>query len=235
MTIAVGTALRVARINRWTTREQRDRLRGSSVVPQRAELGVGVVHVARAVEIAAVITAQVVAVGGHGAMVVAVSSQRTVGDYVVLNCDCIARVVVDPAARVCAIAAEGSTVEGERALNRIDPAAFPRNGATVPCYITAYGAAVDCQRSAVDNVTTERFTCGPSVVSADGSVVDGQRSAIGDAASAPKVASFGDIATQRALVDRQCPGVEVPPPEAIEAAARFALRVLFVMASVPVL
>jgi hypothetical protein len=43
MTVAIGAAVRVTRINRRTSREQRDSLCGAAVVPQLSELGVGVV------------------------------------------------------------------------------------------------------------------------------------------------------------------------------------------------
>ena len=61
MTLFVGAATRVAGINGRAAREQRDSLRRPAIVPQGAELGVGVVQIARTVEIACVIAAQVVA------------------------------------------------------------------------------------------------------------------------------------------------------------------------------
>ena len=67
MTFAIGAAIRVARINRRASREQRDSLCGSAVVLQSSELGIGVVQIATAVEIAGVVAAQVVAVGRHRA------------------------------------------------------------------------------------------------------------------------------------------------------------------------
>jgi hypothetical protein len=61
MALAVGAAIRVARINHRASREQRHRLCRSAVVPQLSELRIGVVQVAGAVEIAGVIATQVVA------------------------------------------------------------------------------------------------------------------------------------------------------------------------------
>ena len=62
MTVTIGAAIGIARIDRRTAREQRDRLGGTAVVGQVADLGVGVVHIAPAVEIAGVVAAQVVAI-----------------------------------------------------------------------------------------------------------------------------------------------------------------------------
>jgi hypothetical protein len=61
----VGAAAGVACVNCRASREQRNSLGWPAVVPQRAELGVGVVQIARAAEIAGVIAAQVVAMRGH--------------------------------------------------------------------------------------------------------------------------------------------------------------------------
>ena len=60
MTVAVGTATRVASINRWAAREQRDGLCRATVVPQRAEPRVDVVHITGSVEAAGIIAAEVV-------------------------------------------------------------------------------------------------------------------------------------------------------------------------------
>src|SRR5438445_3922338 len=60
VTEAVGAATRVSGINGRTTREQRNSWRWPAVVPQRAEYGVYIVQVTGAIEVAAVIAAQVV-------------------------------------------------------------------------------------------------------------------------------------------------------------------------------
>jgi hypothetical protein len=70
MTLAVGATTRVAGINRRASREQRDSLRGPAVVPQLPELGISVVQVPGATEIAGIVVAQVVAIGGDIAVAV---------------------------------------------------------------------------------------------------------------------------------------------------------------------
>jgi hypothetical protein len=62
MTVAIGAATRVARINRRASREKRDSLCGSAVVPQLSQLGVSVVQIAGTVEIAGAVAAQVSAI-----------------------------------------------------------------------------------------------------------------------------------------------------------------------------
>ena len=60
MTLAVSTATQVACINCWAAREQRDGLCRATVVPQRAEPRVDVVHITGSVEAAGIIAAEVV-------------------------------------------------------------------------------------------------------------------------------------------------------------------------------
>jgi hypothetical protein len=68
--MAIGAASGVARINRRASREQKDCLCGSAVVPQVSELGIGVVQVASVAKIATIIAAQVVALRGDSAVAV---------------------------------------------------------------------------------------------------------------------------------------------------------------------
>jgi hypothetical protein len=62
MTIAIGAATRVARINRRASREQSLGLGRAAIVLQGSELGVGVVQITAVVEIARAVAAQVVAI-----------------------------------------------------------------------------------------------------------------------------------------------------------------------------
>src|SRR5579864_1439140 len=62
MTVTIGAAARVARINCRASREQSLSLCRPAVVLQRPELGIGIVQVASIVEVAAAIAAQVVAI-----------------------------------------------------------------------------------------------------------------------------------------------------------------------------
>ena len=70
MALAISAATRVAGINRRASREQRDGLRRSAVVPQSAKLRVNVVPIAVVGEGACSIAAHVVAIRGHRARAV---------------------------------------------------------------------------------------------------------------------------------------------------------------------
>ena len=70
MTVAVSAATGVARIDRGASREQSHGLGGSAVALQGSEVGVDVVQIAGAIEIASVIAAQVVTVRGQCAVAV---------------------------------------------------------------------------------------------------------------------------------------------------------------------
>jgi hypothetical protein len=80
MTVLVGAAIRVTRINRRAAREQSHRIGESAVVLQGAQLGVGIDQVAGAVETTAIVAAQVVASGLDRALTV---SSRVVRDNTV--------------------------------------------------------------------------------------------------------------------------------------------------------
>jgi hypothetical protein len=62
ISLAIRAATGISGINRRASREQRDSLCRSAVVCQLSELGVGVVQVTCAIEIAGVVAAQVVAI-----------------------------------------------------------------------------------------------------------------------------------------------------------------------------
>src|SRR6516162_5936988 len=83
MTLAVGAATGVASVNRRANRREGHGLCRSAVVLQRPKQGIGVVHIAGAVEVAAAIAAQVVALRGHGAG--AVSTGGAIRDNAVLD------------------------------------------------------------------------------------------------------------------------------------------------------
>ena|SRR5215467_3814014 len=70
MTLAVGTAARVASVNRRTASKQSFCLCRPAIVLQRAEFGVDVVHIAGSIEIAGSVAAQVVAFRAHTAAAV---------------------------------------------------------------------------------------------------------------------------------------------------------------------
>jgi hypothetical protein len=70
MAQVVSAAAWIACINGWTASLQSHGLRLSTIAVQWAELGVGVVEITRLTEIAGTITAQVVALRGHGAIAV---------------------------------------------------------------------------------------------------------------------------------------------------------------------
>src|SRR5215472_12232223 len=76
MTIAISAAVRVDCINCRTALQQRDGLCGAAVVAQVAELGVGVVHITGAIEVARIVAAQVVTRGDRGARAVSSSVIR---------------------------------------------------------------------------------------------------------------------------------------------------------------
>ena len=57
MTSSISAAVRIARVNRRASLEQRDGLCGAAVVAQLAEFGDGVVQIARATEIAGFVAA----------------------------------------------------------------------------------------------------------------------------------------------------------------------------------
>lgn len=65
MTLAVSAACRIAGINGWAAWEKRHRLRWATIILQRTKQRIDVVHIARPVEIAAAITAEVVTMGGQ--------------------------------------------------------------------------------------------------------------------------------------------------------------------------
>ena len=73
---AVGAATRVSGIDGRTTREQRNCWRGSPVVPQCAEDGVGIVSVPDVAESAGAIAAQVVAMRGDRAATISARIAR---------------------------------------------------------------------------------------------------------------------------------------------------------------
>src|SRR5262249_14792297 len=66
MTLAVPAATRIASINRRASQKQRNRLCRATIVPELAELGIRVVSVSIAVELACDITAHVVTIRHHG-------------------------------------------------------------------------------------------------------------------------------------------------------------------------
>ncbi len=103
MTLAISAAIRVARINRRASREQRDSLCGAAVVPQRAKQRVGVVQVSGVGKGARAVTAQVVAMRGDDAATI---STRIVRENAVLQRRCAA--VKDTASRV--ISANGAVI-----------------------------------------------------------------------------------------------------------------------------
>lgn len=74
--VAVGAAIRVARINRGASSKGRHGLGGAAVVLQGPEVGVGIVQVTRGIEAAAVVATEVVPLRGHRALTVASSIAR---------------------------------------------------------------------------------------------------------------------------------------------------------------
>lgn len=172
--VAIGAAIRITRINGWTSREQRDRLCRSAIIPQRAEFGVGVVQIARAVKITGAVAAHIVAIRRHSA--VAVPTRRAVRDNAVLE----SRRSIDAAtgaaeAAVRAIPTDGA-VANQRATTGADTAADCVAAGEVGA-IPADGAVANGQRPATINAAS--FI---GAIPADGAVADGQHRIIEDAA-----------------------------------------------------
>jgi len=218
VTIAIGAAVRIACLNRRTALKQKDRLGGAAIVAQLAKLGFDVVHIAGAVEVAGVVAAQVVTVGGYGAPV-AVSTWSAFRDNAVLD---RSRAVGPDAAAVCrAVPAEravvdrqsipvadaaaplGCTIPAERAVvDRRQAAVGAKNAdaAALKGGIRGDGAAVDRQRAAALINAAAAVGC---TIPANGAVVDRQRAGIPDAAAA----EGGTIRADGAVVDRQRAGI----------------------------
>ena len=155
MTVAVGTATRVACINRRASREERDSLCRPAVVAQLPQHRVDVVHITGAFETAGAITAQVVAFRGYTA--VTISPRSAVGDNAVLERrwpaeNLAAHVSGDVAGGVSGVPAKGAVVNYQRAAC-VDAAATRWTGqerrhelATGLGHISAERAVVDRER-----------------------------------------------------------------------------------------
>src|SRR5437016_4791159 len=76
MALSIGAATLIACVNRWASREQGHSLGWPAVIPQHAQLGVGVVPIAGVIEVARTIAAQVVPNRGHTAVAVAIHAAR---------------------------------------------------------------------------------------------------------------------------------------------------------------
>ena len=64
MTLTIGAAIRVARVNRWASQQFHYGLCRATVIAQLAKLGLGVVQIARTIEVTGFVAAQVVALRG---------------------------------------------------------------------------------------------------------------------------------------------------------------------------
>ena len=104
MAETIGATTRVSSINGGATGNQRHGLRGAAVILQRTEHWIGVVQIAWTIEIAGVVAAEVVAVGGHGAVAV---SRIAVSDDAVLECHRVAAEGEDAAAEGRSVPADG--------------------------------------------------------------------------------------------------------------------------------
>lgn len=92
MTMAVGAATRITGINCRASQEFCPGLRRPAIVLQGSELGMDVVQISGAAQMATLVAAKVVALGGNSAG--AVSPLKVIRDYAVLEC----RRAIDPAA-----------------------------------------------------------------------------------------------------------------------------------------
>src|SRR5580693_3698685 len=183
MALAVGAAIRVARINRRASGKQRQGLCRSTVVPQLPELGIGVVQIASTVKVAGAIAAQVVAMGGYRAVTV---SPRIVRDNAVLKHHRAPLDIEDAAAltSACDISAERAVVDRECPRR---PEQSPIQDATghaaeqgAPCHIPTEGAVRDGQGAVVGDATALVLA---RDIPANGAFVDRQRATVADGAT----------------------------------------------------
>ena len=151
MTLSVGAAIRVARVNCRTSLEQRDGLCGAAVVAQFSELGDGVIEIAGAIEIASSVAAQVVAHRGHRPA--AVSPVATVRNNRILECYCAGIRTVP-----------GTTAVGNAA-----------SGGTASCgLVPAEGAVVECYRATlVVDAAPNAAAIAVRIITIEGAIVDG--------------------------------------------------------------
>lgn len=164
--LPVSATERLARINRWASREQSLGLGRPAIVLQGPKHWVGVIEISCVVEITGGIAAQVVALGGDNAA--AVSSRTAVCDNAIFE-GCRAA-VGDAAADGCAVPANGAAADRQHAATGADTAT------AVGC-IPTDGAVIDHQV-----VGSDAAAIAGGAIPADGAVID-QRTAAPDAAT----------------------------------------------------
>jgi hypothetical protein len=108
MAAAVGAPARVATVDRRASWKESHRRCWSTIVLQASEPGIGVVQITHAIERAAVVAAQVIAIGGQGAVAV---SSRIVGDNAVLQHGRTSLDIEDASAVACFIPAERTVAD----------------------------------------------------------------------------------------------------------------------------
>jgi len=177
MTVAVGTATRVASINRWAAGEKSLRLCRAAVVLQGAQHRVDVVHITGAVEVAALVATKIVALGGHGAGAV---SPRVVCDNAVLKIH--GRTVGhSPTRTKCGIPADRAAIDYDNST------------------VVVVDSAAEARRSSVKNIT--------SSIPSDCTIRNRQLAFIGDPATEGNIApelgagEIGQIICDCALAD----------------------------------
>jgi len=221
----------IAGVKRRAAFLQRQCFRGTSVLVQRAELGILVVEVPCTAEIACTVAAQVVAVGRDRASTV--PAVRAVRDNAVLDKNRASRVAKSPAAadslgvvaksRIADLDGSPLAVDGSSARRGAVPGeGTVRNGEgsrivenrtavarVVPSRrIVAERAVVDRQCAAVaDGATGGEIIL--SIVGVEGRGRDRHRAAVVDGAAARAVSEkIGAVPNEAGLADGRCPGVK---------------------------
>ena len=150
MTLAIGAASWVPRINGSAAMKQRHGLCWPAVASQGAQPGVCVIDIARIMEAAGVIAAEVVTVRLNRAeAAAAVAAHRVVRDDTV--CEYRLTIGVNAAAipRGCAVSANRGVIDGQRRIDKVIEDAAAGDAGSVP----TDGAVVDGQRPIIINAS----------------------------------------------------------------------------------
>jgi len=193
MTVAVGTATRVASINRWAAGEKSLRLCRAAVVLQGAQHRVDVVHIAGAIEFAAAIAAEIVAIRGHCAGAVA---SRIIRNNAVLQrrCAAVNDTVSKISANGAAIHSQGPRDDATRVAARFQTAvgAISGDGAVVQRQCAAGGVECPANTHLAGGATA---ACSADAIAGESTVLNHQQRAhVVDATAKSRASSFATSA-----------------------------------------
>ena len=214
MTLTVSATTWVARVDRRAFGEQRHGLGWATVVLQRAEQGIGVVHIAGAIEFAAAIAAEIVAIRGHCAGAVA---SRIIRNNAVLQrrCAAVNDTVSKISANGAAIHSQGPRDDATRVAARFQTAvgAISGDGAVVQRHYAAQ-IAEECAPN-THLAGGAAAACGADAIAGESTVANHYRAPVVDAAAKSRASFFAtsarDISADDAVADDQRAGIVDAP------------------------